>query len=312
MPQPVPGPNFYASGGLDRLDERRADAAWLEARLRDPQTRFVAVWRARSLITAESAAAGQPRPAWIEPVQATPLLARASTLALLGRREETHFIALDLSAMEAPELEALLGNGARFRDLREVGPLLPRSDGAVLAYARGLMHWHQNNRFCGLCGSPTESANGGHIRVCRNRDCGRSHFPRTDPAVIMLIHDGGERCVLGRQAAWPPGMHSTLAGFVEPGESLEEAVAREVKEEVGLELRDIAYHSSQPWPFPASLMVGFHARATGSALAVNQGELEAAAWFTRWQLARSPEDERFRLPRRDSIARRLIEDWLAG
>ena len=312
MPQADQSSNFYADGGLDRLDERRADAAWLEQCLRDPQTRFVAVWRARSLIAAGPAAADAPCPAWLGPEQAAPLLARASALALLGRREKTHFIALDLSALEAPELETLLASRATFRDLREVGPLLARPDGSVLAYARGLMHWHQNHRFCGLCGSPTESGNGGHVRVCRNHDCGRTHFPRTDPAVIMLIHDGGERCLLGRQAAWPPGMHSTLAGFVEPGESLEEAVAREVKEEVGLELRDIAYHSSQPWPFPASLMVGFHARATGAALTINPGEIEAAAWFSRDQLANSPEDERFRLPRRDSIARRLIEDWLSG
>ena len=127
----------------------------------------------------------------------------------------------------------------------------------------------------------------------------------------MLIHDGGERCVLGRQPVWPPGMHSTLAGFVEPGESLEMAVAREVYEEVGLELTDITYQHSQPWPFPSSLMVGFHARAKGEALKVHPDEIESAGWFTAQELHRSPEDGTFKLPRRDSIARRLINDWLA-
>jgi NAD+ diphosphatase len=138
------------------------------------------------------------------------------------------------------------------------------------------------------------------------------HFPRTDPAVIMLVHDGAGRCLLGRQPFWPPGMHSTLAGFVEPGESLEEAVAREIWEEVGLKLpvEEVTYHSSQPWPFPSSIMLGFHARAEHGPLDLGADELESAQWYTREELRNSPEDETFKLPRRDSIARRLIEDWL--
>ena len=222
-------------------------------------------------------------------------------------------MALDVSALEEDEAERLTGADSRFRDLREVGPMLGRDEGAVLAYARGLVHWHRRHRFCGVCGRPTESTQAGHVLRCTNRDCGTSHFPRTDPAVIMLIHDGGERCVLGRQAIWPPGMHSTLAGFVEPGESLEEAVAREIYEEVGLKIpvEEVFYHSSQPWPFPSSIMLGFYARAEFAALETAEDELESAAWFTRDQLRRSPEDETFRLPRRDSIARRLVNDWLA-
>jgi len=136
------------------------------------------------------------------------------------------------------------------------------------------------------------------------------HFPRTDPAVIMLVHQGSERCLLGRQAAWPQGMHSTLAGFVEPGESLEEAVAREVYEETRIELASVTYHSSQPWPFPASLMLGFHAEAKTTAITVDTSELEDARWYERSWLLAHQDDESFRLPRRDSIARRLLEDWL--
>ena len=127
----------------------------------------------------------------------------------------------------------------------------------------------------------------------------------------MLVHDGGDRCVMGRQKVWPAGMHSTLAGFVEPGESLEEAVTREVMEEVGLAVRDVTYHSSQPWPFPSSIMLGFHARGDFGALTVDETEVESARWFSRAELRASPEDETLKLPRRDSIARRLIEDWLA-
>jgi NAD+ diphosphatase len=148
------------------------------------------------------------------------------------------------------------------------------------------------------------------MRKCSNTDCGAEHFPRLDPAVIMLIHDGGDRLILGRQKNWPPGQHSVLAGFVEPGESLEDAVAREIFEEVGVEITDIHYHSSQPWPFPSSIMLGFDARATDTTLNVNLDELEGADWFTRDDLLASPENNAFRLPRKDSISRRLIEDWM--
>jgi NAD+ diphosphatase len=149
------------------------------------------------------------------------------------------------------------------------------------------------------------------MRICGNPACGRSHHPRTDPAVIMLVHDG-DHCLLGRQPSWPPGMHSTLAGFVEPGESLEDAVAREVSEEAGIRVTGIRYHSSQPWPFPSSIMLGFYARAATTAIQVDGLELESAGWFHRDQLLNSPENEQFHLPRRDSISWRLIETWMRG
>jgi NAD+ diphosphatase len=149
------------------------------------------------------------------------------------------------------------------------------------------------------------------VRRCADAACNAEHFPRTDPAVIMLVtHE--DHALLGRQRVWPAGMHSTLAGFVEPGESLEEAVAREVMEEAGVRVVDVRYHSSQPWPFPASIMLGFHARALRRDLAVDAEELETAGWFSRDFLSRAHDPEVFRLPRPDSIARRLIEDWLRG
>jgi NAD+ diphosphatase len=178
------------------------------------------------------------------------------------------------------------------------------------------MHWHQRHHFCGVCGSPTRSEEAGHQRRCTNSACNAVHFPRTDPAVIMAVSDGArngkDRLLLGRQASWPPGMRSVLAGFVEPGESLEEAVAREVKEEVGIEVEDVRYHSSQPWPFPGSIMLGFNAHALSTEIRLSPEEIAEAAWYTREQLRASPEDESFRLPRRDSIARRLVEGWIAG
>jgi len=303
----MPRSNFYSGSRLDRADFRRGDISWLESRLRHPTTRILPLWRSRHLV-------GEgPQAIWLSGSEIDDLLGHVDHVVFLGVESENVHVTIDLSHLEEPERHPTLSGRGDFRDLREFGPVIERSEGAVLAYARGLLHWHNRHRFCGVCGSATESAQAGHVRRCTNPDCGTSHFPRTDPAVIMLVHDGGDHCVLGRQKIWLPGMHSTLAGFVEPGESLEEAVAREVFEEVGIKVavKDISYHSSQPWPFPSSIMLGFHARCDRQPLRVSELELESAGWFSRQELLASPEDENFRFPRKDSIARRLIEDWLA-
>jgi NAD+ diphosphatase len=291
---------------LDRDERVRRDTA-LVARLKeDPRSRVLAVWRHRHLVID---AGGGPEPVWHRGEAAARALAEARAWALLGMDGETaHFVA-DLSHLESPAAAGLVPDGGDFVDLRAVGPLLARDQGAMMAYARGLMFWHGRTRFCSACGSRTESVHGGHVRRCANPECGIDHFPRTDPAVIVLVTHG-EACLLGRQRAWPAGMHSTLAGFVEPGESLEEAVRREVFEEAGVRLGPPVYQSSQPWPFPASIMLGFRAEAESRDLRVDTDEIERAAWYERAALLESPEDERFRLPRRDSIARRLIDDWL--
>jgi NAD+ diphosphatase len=294
--------NFYAAG-LDRATHLRKDEAWLAERLRDESSRFVPVWRGQNLVASGTGA--EPHAVFLTPQEAA--IADAVLLCVL---EGCAYFAVDLSEIETPTEVIGADPAAQFVDLRRVGPLLPRVEGAMLAYARGLAYWHSRHHFCGVCGSPTKPAEAGHVRLCTNESCKAQHFPRTDPAVIMLVHDGGERCLLGRQKAWPQGMHSTLAGFVEPGESLEEAVAREVYEETKISLDEVLYHSSQPWPFPASLMLGFHAKARTTEIEVDQTELEAARWYERsWLLAHQDDDD-FRLPRRDSIARRLLEDWL--
>jgi len=200
--------------------------------------------------------------------------------------------------------------GGAFADLRSIGPALARREGALLAYARGLSHWHNRHGFCGVCGAATTTSAGGHVRVCTSEPCKAEHFPRTDPAVIMLVTHG-DRCLLPRSTRWPTiPMHSTLAGFVEPGESLEDAVAREVKEEVGVDVVDVRYHSSQPWPFPASIMLGFTAEARDTTITLDDEEIVSANWFDRDFLRREHHPDEFRLPRADSIARRLIQDWV--
>jgi NAD+ diphosphatase len=194
--------------------------------------------------------------------------------------------------------------GARPATLRDVGAMLDDRDAGLLVTTIALANWHSTHPRCPRCGGPTEQASGGWVRRCAAD--GSEHFPRTDPAVIVLIHDGGDRCLLGRQPQWPPGRYSTLAGFVEPGESLEHAVAREIREESGVTVDEITYRGSQPWPFPASLMLGFEARAVGGTIDTTDDELEDVRWFTRTDLRNG----RPLLPPPASIAHWLITGWL--
>jgi NAD+ diphosphatase len=297
----MPDTNFYVITALDRATAHRRDADWLARQLADPKSRLLPIWRGQNLLRDEAA----PAAALLSRGEADSLLAGARDIALLGFIGGTAHFAVDLSHREEPPPLP----GARFADLRSVGAIMERNQGGLLAYARGLIYWHQHHRFCGVCGSPTESREAGHLRRCTDPACATEHHPRTDPAVIMRIEHEGQ-ILLGRQKQWPAGMHSVLAGFVEPGESLEDTVRREVGEEAGIPIADIAYHSSQPWPFPASIMLGFTARALDDRLTIDGEELQTARWFTRAELLASPEDETFRLPRRDSIARRLVDDWL--
>lgn len=298
----------YTACTLDRAAQLRGDPAWVAARLMEKSSWFVAVWRNRNHV----ADADDPTPLFLQAARASLALELAEEVVFLGLHQGRAIFALDLSPLEAEDALSAVGHRGTFRDLREIGPHLRQDDGALLAYARGIIYWHGRHRYCGCCGHPSEASDAGHARVCSSPECRAQQFPRTDPAVIMLVHDGGARCVLGRHPRFPAGMHSTLAGFVEPGESLEEAVAREVAEEVGLKIRPdgVCYFASQPWPFPSSLMLGFHARADYAPLEVDPEELESARWYHRDELLDSPETDDFRLPRRDSIARRLIQAWL--
>ena len=322
-------PNYYAHPGFERAGLRRRETEWIRARLLDRDSMFVPVWRSQNLVV--EIQDGEPRAAVLGVEAIGSLLgalAQAEIEERLGRGEfvflgvidERPHFALDLSTHEEP-LEALrspalaaagiAAGGVRFADLRQLAGRLAREEGSLLALARAMVFWHSRHRFCGMCGAPTQSEEAGHMRRCTDAACKAMHFPRTDPAVIMLVTDG-ERALLGRNKNFVPGMYSTLAGFVEPGESLEDAVAREVREETAIEVGAVHYHSSQPWPFPANIMLGFYAEATSRDITVDYGELEDARWFERDWLRSHVDDDSFRLPRRDSIARRLIGDWLAG
>lgn len=318
-------PNFYSHPGFERAGLRRRDTAWIVERMGDPGSLFVPVWRNQNLVL--ELHGGEPRAVVLESASIATVLGTgaeqrllAGEVVFLGVIEERAHFALDLSSIEAAlemlHSPALAASGVaaatvRFADLRQIGPRIERREGALLALARAMVFWHQRHRFCGLCGSPTRSEEAGHMRRCTSPDCSAMHFPRTDPAVIMLVTDG-RRALLGRSKNFVPGMYSTLAGFVEPGESLEDAVAREVREETAVEVGAVHYHSSQPWPFPANIMLGFYAEARTTEITVDYGELEDARWYDRDWLLSHVDDDSFRLPRLDSIARRLIEDWLHG
>lgn len=295
-------PNPFADVQLDRMPDRRRDPRWLEERLRDPRSRTIPVWRARNLVTSGDS----PSAVMIDVPGRFP--AGGIGPIFLGLEGEAARFAVDLSDSDDP-LAGLGVKGAVFADLHKVGALLSRAEGALLAYARGMVHWHRRHLFCGRCGGETTSIEGGHVRRCASDYCGILHFPRTDPAIIVLV-TSEDACLLGRQAEWPPRVFSTLAGFVEPGESLGEAVIREVREETGVAVTEVAYHSSQPWPFPSSLMLGFTASAQRCEPRVDENELQEARWFDREELRGLVAGGRVKLPRPVSIARRLIEEWL--
>jgi len=227
-------------------------------------------------------------------------------LTLLGwfRGERTVLIELGPDVVAGSSLE--LPQATELRELRPLAPMLPADSASLLAYARALVLWRARHQYCGVCGMANVQARAGHVMRCSRPGCNTETFPRLDPAIIVLVTDAsGERALLGRQAAWPEGRYSTIAGFVEPGESLEEAVVREVAEETGVQVGEVSYDSSQPWPFPSSLMLGFHAVARSEAITLRDGELQDARWFTRADVAAGHPA----LPPPGAISARLIDAW---
>lgn len=304
---------LFATPPLDRAAALRRDPARLQSLRHGPDALVACFWHDLALLRDGRALLAHGN-------EAARLMELASHVVFLGLLESRPVFALDLGKMAAeadgspPQWEA----GAVWGELRAIGPTLPPQDSTILATGRALVNWHRTHTFCGRCGGPTESREGGHVRTCLDQTCGASHYPRTDNAVIMLVADA-DKVLLHRQPSWPTGMWSILAGFVEPGETFEHAVARETFEETGILVEDIRYVASQPWPFPASLMVGFTARATGGQLVVDSHELEDARWFSRADIAagfsdahRADGSGRPYLARPGSIARMMLDDWLRG
>jgi NAD+ diphosphatase len=286
--------NPLSTAGLDRLGLVRKDPARVRELMLTDDVRVVPI------------CGGQVCVAGTAPVLIGPDPRHIDDAWLLGRAGEVTYVALDISADRWDAAELGIAADARLAGLRDVAAMLPPLEGNLLAMATGLATWHSTHRYCGQCGAETDVDWAGHRRKCPS--CGREHFPRTDPAIIVLV-TWEQTALLARNPAWPAGFASVLAGFVEPGESLEDAVTREVREESGIDVdpESVDYHSSQPWPFPASVMLGFTAAATSDRLAPDPDEIADACWYTRDELAHGAVG----LPPPLSISRRLIDDWVA-
>ena len=292
-------PNFFAGPYIERRAEEREDPQWIDAARADPATLYVIGQGTAQLVH------HGPEPHVALLANGAPLLTgvEPASLVLLGWFHGARCVFADLPLGTQLALPA----GTALEELRPLATVLTAEEAGLLAYTRALAVWRARHRHCGVCGALTAPTHAGHCLRCSNPACGQEYFPRIDPAIIVLVSDG-ERALLGRQASWPARRYSTIAGFVEPGESLEDAVAREVAEETGVAVTQVRYHSSQPWPFPSSVMLGFQAHAdVGAAVRVGR-ELEDARWFTRAQITSGE----VLAPPSQSISWRLIENWLQG
>ena len=296
---------------LDRAAARRGDAHWIATHLADDQSLFVPVWRGKVLLTRD--APDQTRGVFLSGDAARRFRLEGGPWVFLGLLEGKAVFAVDVSAVEDP-LPLLPESAGQWEDLRAVLAQTRAEDAAVMGHALALMHWRGRHRFCGLCGAATEAEQAGNVLRCTG--CGAQNFPRTDPAVIMAVtrvnEQGGREILLARSVRFPkPNFFSVLAGFVEPGENLEQAVAREVMEEVGLDVDQIRYFGSQSWPFPGSIMLGFIARARTTEIRIDDDELAEARWFPVAVL-HDPEAHGISLPPPVAIARQMLNVWRDG
>ena len=295
----------YSGGYLDRASYRRSDPGWAAALLDSPRTRLIPVWRDHCLVSGDP-----PAPVTVLDASRNRPVRELGTPLFLGLDGDAGLFAVDLSALD--EAQAVEATGAeRVGDLRAFAGTLGSAEAAALGYARGLAYWNRSQRFCGACGTATLSRHAGHLRVCGNEACARLHFPRIEPAVITLVESAGppQRCLMARHNGSAPDSYALLAGFVEIGESLEDAVRREVTEEAGVSLATVNYVASQAWPFPAGLMVGFRATAASESVTADGEEILEARWFTRAELSQRAAAGR-PLGRVDSIDRHLLRSWL--
>ncbi len=265
----------FAGGTLDRAGHRRTEADWLAARLKDPTTRIVPLWKQQPLVTPRRDGIG-----WLSPDDVDGYLMSGVPTVFLGEKDDIAHFAIDVTSFDDANRSEPFTNVGKFMDLRAIALQLPIGDPSVLGTAKAILDWNARHQFCAVCGNATEMRECGYMRKCTDGECNAEHFPRTDPVVIMLPVRGDD-CLIGRQPMFPANMYSALAGFIEPGENIEEAVRREVMEEAGITVSDVRYHSTQPWPWPSSLMIGCFADAQTSEITVDGLELEEARWVSR-------------------------------
>jgi len=297
--------NTFAGNPLDRASDKRPDAEWIARQLASPDALAFPLWNGKPFV--EPSRDGGQQIAYIPARIAEELAGGRERLLFLGLWKETAVFAVDVEGDADPADGPLSGMG-KFEDLRRIALALPATEAAIIGTAKAMFEWRRRHKHCAVCGQPSEAVDGGWKRRCPS--CEAEHFPRTDPVVIMLPHHG-ERCMLGRQEAWPKGMFSALAGFMEPGESIEEACARELSEEAGLRTRKVRYHSTQPWPYPSSLMIGLLAEVEDDEGAPDQTELSEVRWITRDEAKKliKGELDGMAAPNPMAIAHQLLKAW---
>ena len=299
----------FSGNPLNRASEKRVDADWIAARRRDPSSLILPMWKLQPFLLGPERSGGPLEAGFLMPGLAEKLAANDAPWIFLGLEGDRALFAIDISAAADPANEGPLSGLGHFRDMRAAAMLLPAKDTAILGQAKALIDWHQRHGFCPRCGAPTVLADAGYKRICGS--CNTEHFPRTDPVVIMLATHG-DSCLLGRGKQFPASFFSALAGFIEPGETIEEAVRREVFEEVGVKTGAVTYYATQPWPFPSSLMIGCFAEAENREIRCDESEIAEARWIERAKaraLVAGEAVDGMRVPPSIAIAHHLIKTW---
>jgi NAD+ diphosphatase len=302
----------FAGNPLNRASEKRTDAAWIEAKRRDPSSLILPLLRLEPFLLGDLRSEPPFALGLIRPEVADEIASAGAPCIFLGLDGERALFALDVTAARDPVKGGPLGGLGHFREARAAASMVSLTDGAIIAQAKALIDWHQRHGFCPRCGTPTQLMDAGYRRLCGK--CNAEHFPRVDPVVIMLATHG-EACLVGRGKHFPPGMFSALAGFVEPGETIEEAVRRELMEEASLKVGEVTYYATQPWPFPSSLMIGCFAEAANRDAKPDQTELAEVRWLERGvarELIAGGSCNGLRVPPPIAIAHHLIKAWALG
>lgn len=302
----------FAGNPLNRASEKRTDSSWIESKRHDPSSLVLPIWRLEPFLLGSEKSDTSAELGLLHPGIADSLASESAPCIFLGLDGEVAVFALDVSEAGDPATDGPLAKLGYFRDARVAAQMVSIKDAAIIAQAKAMIDWHQRHGFCPRCGASTKIMDAGYRRLCGK--CSAEHFPRVDPVVIMLATDG-DACLVGRGKLFPPGMFSALAGFIEPGETVEEAVRRELMEEASVKVGDVTYYATQPWPFPSSLMIGCFAKAISRDVKADGNEIAEVRWVERSvarELITGKQVDGIRVPPPIAIAHHLIKTWALG
>lgn len=293
--------SYFNTDFLSRHSQRRRDKNYIDNIYRDAKTLFIPIFNASNLLNDE-------QPNMLSYQEIKNLEDIISFSVFLGENSNNTYFSISLTG-DNNIVSKRLSKFGTFQNLRKQAPFLDEETAGLLAFAKAMDYWHRQNVYCGNCGAKTDIIEAGFSRKCSNTECQRTFFPRLDPAIIVLV-ENDDSCLLGRHSSWQKGLYALIAGFVEPGESIESAVKREVEEETGIRVKNIKYHSSQPWPFPCSLMIAYTAAAENTEIDNDEDELDDVRWFSRDELRKKLAANQMTIASKVSIAHSLISEWM--